>query len=365
MYERVIGRDLCTLCGACLSLCPYLLSFEGRIVALNQCDLTQGRCFDYCPRTEVDIEVIHQKVFRHGYKDIEMGSFRRVFMSRATDKGFRDRAQNGGVVSTVMDFALKEDIIDAAVLTHRDVNHLPEGRVVRARGEVLACAGSSYVAGPTLESLNKKNWKETERIGIVGTPCQVLALAKMRDSALEKRTPIDQVSLVVGLFCTWAFTYDLFLAFLERRVGASQIYKLDITPPPERLLKVRTDSESLDIPLDEVRPFIRPTCGVCLDMTCELADISVGTVEGLEGWNTVAVRTERGEELFSLAEARGVVETRPLPKESLKHLRAASLGKKQRALLKLKDGGELGNGYLKLSPELIQRILSGVTEDDA
>ena len=365
MYERVIGRDLCALCGACLSLCPYLWSFEGRIVALNQCDLTQGRCFDYCPRTEVDIEAIHQKVFRHGYKDIEMGSFRRILMSRATDQGFRDRGQSGGVVSTFIDSALKEDIIDAAVLTHRDVNHLPEGRVVRTREEVLACAGSSYVASPTLESLNKMNWKETERIGIVGTPCQVLALAKMRDSALEKRTPIDQVSLVVGLFCTWAFSYDLFLAFLERRVGGSQIYKLDITPPPERLLKVSTDSESLDIPLDEVRPFIRPTCGVCLDMTCELADISVGTVEGLEGWNTVVVRTQRGEELFSLAEARGVVETRPLPEESLKHLRAASLGKKQRALLTLKDGGELGHVYLRLSPELIQRILSGVTEDDA
>lgn len=365
MYGRVIGRDLCALCGACLSLCPYLRSFEGRIVKLNQCDLTQGRCFDYCPRIEVDLEAIHQKVFQHGYKEIEMGPFRRILMSRATDQGFRDRAQSGGVVSTVIDFALKEGIIDAAVLTHRDVNHLPEGRVVHTRGEVLACAGSSYVAGPTLESLNKRDWKETERVGIVGTPCQVLALAKMRDSTLEKRTPIDQVSLVVGLFCTWAFTYNLFLAFLRRLVGASQIYKLDITPPPERLLKVTTDSETLDIPLDEVRPFIRPTCGVCLDMTCELADMSVGTVEGLEGWNTVVVRTERGEELFSLAEATGVVETRPLPEENLKHLRAASLVKKQRALLTLKDGGELGNGYLSLSPELIQRILSGVTEDDA
>lgn len=359
MYDRVIGRDLCTLCGACTSLCPYLRSFEGRIVNLNQCDLTEGRCFRYCPRTEVDLEDIHQKVFKHVYKDIEMGPFRRVLMSRAADKGFRDRAQSGGAVSILLDFALKQGIIDAAILTYRDENHHPEGRVAHNRDDVLACAGSSYVAGPTLEAFNKGDWKENERIGIVGTPCQVLALAKMRTSNLEKGTSIDQVSLVVGLFCTWAFTHDPFLLYLRKCVGASPIRKLDITPPPERLLKVSTDSGTLDIPLDEVRPFIRPACGVCLDMTCELSDVSVGTVEGLEGWNTVVVRTDRGVELFGLAEAAGVVETRALPGENLRHLREASLLKKQRALMVLKERGELEDGYLRLSPELIQRILSG------
>jgi len=180
----------------------------------------------------------------------------------------------------------------------------------------------------------------------------------MRVSNLQKRTPVDQVALVVGLFCTWAFTYAPFMAFLQQRTGGSPIRKLDITPPPERLLKVTTDSTTLDVPLDEVRPFIRPTCALCLDMTSELSDISVGTAEGFEGWNTVIVRTNTGEELLKLAEAAEAIETRPLPRENMKHLLEASLLKKQRALKNLEERGELETGYLKMSSKLIQRILS-------
>ncbi|MFC1534734.1 hypothetical protein ACFL7M_15380 [Thermodesulfobacteriota bacterium] len=49
LHDCVIGKDLCALCGACASMCPYLRSFEGRIVNLNQCDLSEGRCYEYCP----------------------------------------------------------------------------------------------------------------------------------------------------------------------------------------------------------------------------------------------------------------------------------------------------------------------------
>jgi coenzyme F420 hydrogenase subunit beta len=361
LKERVINKDLCTLCGACLSLCPYLRSFEGRVVNVSPCDLSQGRCFDYCPRTEIDLDIVYQSVFQNGYKDVEIGPFKRILMARSADLNLQEKAQSGGVVSALMDFALKEGIINAAVLTHRDTNQLPEGRIVHNYEEILACAGSSYVAGPTLEGLNKGRWKETDRIGMVGTPCQTLALAKMKSSDLERRPPIDQVKLVVGLFCTWAFTYNPFIAFLQERAGGSKIHKLDITPPPERLLKVTTDSATLEIPLDEVRPFIRPACGVCLDMTSELSDISVGTVEGIEGWNTVIVRTDRGEEVFDHAVAAGILETRTLPEEKMIHLREASVLKKQRALKALTEQEGLDKSYLGPSSELIQRLLVDIS----
>ena len=56
-----------------------------------------------------------------------------------------------------------------------------------------------------------------------------------------------------------------------------------------------------------------PTCGYCFDMTSEFADISVGSVEGLEGWNTVIIRTENGAELMDMAKAKGKVDTSTLP----------------------------------------------------
>jgi len=207
LEDRVISRDLCTLCGACASLCPYLRPAQGKIAKIHNCDIVDGRCFDYCPRTEVDMESLHRKIFGQGYQDIELGPLKRIIMARATDAGVREKAQTGGVVSTLMSFALKEGIIDAAVLTQRDASHLPEGFVAGQPEEVLNCAGSSYVAGPTLEALNRGPLEGKEKIGVVGIPCQVLALGKMKSSALETRTPIDRVALVIGLFCTWALLW--------------------------------------------------------------------------------------------------------------------------------------------------------------
>jgi coenzyme F420 hydrogenase subunit beta len=329
------------------------------MVRLNPCDLGEGRCFAYCPRTEIDLNRVHRAVFEQDYQDLAIGPYKRVLAARATHDEIRNKAQSGGTVSALVSFALEAGIIDGAVLTRRGEGFLPQGQVVRERQGVLACAGSSYVATPTLEAFNREPWGANEKIGIVGTPCQVFAVANMRASSLEKKTPIDQVRLVIGLFCTWALSYEPFLAYLKTRVDVSRIRKLDITPPPERLLKAITDTETIDIPLDEVRPSVCTTCGVCLDMTSELSDLSVGTVEGLSGWNTVVVRSERGEALVEGCERAGGIEVNVLPEENLKHLKAASLLKKRRALEALKQRGELDNGYSKISAELARKILSG------
>jgi coenzyme F420 hydrogenase subunit beta len=358
LEEKVFGRDLCAACGACLSLCPYLRSWKGRVVKLDDCNLEEGRCFAYCPRTEVDLNEVYQKIFGKSYEEIEMGPFRQILMARAKDPNWRKKAQTGGVVSSLIDFALREKMIEAGILTPRDGDLLPHGKIITSRKAVLSCAGSSYVSGPTLEAFNKGPWKEKERIGIVGLPCQVLALARMRTSKLEKKTPIDRVNLVIGLFCTWALDYKPFMTFLYKRIGSRSIKKLNITPPPERILEVSVGNKLYRISVDDIRPFIRQSCRVCFDMTAELSDISIGTVEGKEGWNTVIVRTAPGENLFRQAKKAGVIETRPLPKDNLSHLKEASLLKKRRALDALNEKGGVEKNYFTLSPHLIKRILS-------
>jgi coenzyme F420 hydrogenase subunit beta len=358
LEEKVFNRNLCAACGACLSLCPYLRSWKGKVVKLDDCNLEEGRCFDYCPRTEVDLDRVYQGVFGKSCEEISMGPVRRILMAKAKDSVWKKRAQTGGVVSSLVDFALKEGRIQAGVLTSREEDLLPQGRMITGRKGVLSCAGSNYVSGPTLEALNRGPWKGEERIGIVGLPCQVLALAKMKTSALGKRTPIDRVDLVIGLFCTWAFDYEPFLAFLNERVGNGSIEKLNMTPPPERMLEVTSGKKLYRLPVDDIRPFIRPSCKVCLDMTAELSDVSVGTVEGKEGWNTVIVRTVVGEDLLKRAKKAGIIETRSLPKGSLNHLKEASLLKKRRGLEGLSDIGGIEKVYGKAPGNLIERILS-------
>ncbi len=336
LEDRVLSEGLCTACGACLSLCPYLRSWQGRVVKLHDCGLEEGRCFAYCPRAEVDPGPLQRKAYdKNG--DVEMGPVRKVLMARAKDSVWREKAQSGGVVSALIDFALGKRAMDAAILTLRETDLLPKGGIVRNREDVLKCTGSSYVSGPTLEALHKGPWPKEERVGVVGLPCQCQAIARMRSSSLEKKTPVDRVELVIGLFCTWALEYEPFHAFLKKRLDHSNILRMEITPPPERLLKIYADKSLQMIPLDEIRPFIRKGCQECMDMTAEFSDISAGTVEGIEGWNTVIIRSDRGERLFKEAEDEGVVESQPLPEEHLDHLREASLLKKERGMNTLKE----------------------------
>lgn len=365
LEEKVFNEDLCAVCRACLSLCPYLRSWKGRVVKLDDCSLEEGRCFAYCPRVKVDLDEIHQKVFGKSYDEVDLGPVRKILMARAKNSLWRKKAQTGGVVSSLMDFAFREKIIQAGILTPRDGGLLPRGRIIKSRREILHCVGSSYVSGPTLEALNRGPWEGEERIGIVGLPCQVLALARMKVSTLEKRTPIDQVNLIIGLFCTWALDYKLFVAFLNERVGGRSVKKLNITPPPERILEISVGNELYRVPVDEIRPFIRPSCRVCFDMTAELSDISVGTVEGKKNWNKVIVRTEAGDKLLMKAKKADVIETRALPEDHLNHLREASVLKKKRALDALNERGGIENAYFTLSPHLRKRILSESGETSA
>ena len=68
-------------------------------------------------------------------------------------------------------------------------------------------------------------------------------------------------------------------------------------------------------------------------MTAEKADLSVGTAEGMDGWNTVLVRSTAGKDLISSAIEAGRIQAGGLPEENLKHLEWASKNKRERGHL--------------------------------
>jgi coenzyme F420 hydrogenase subunit beta len=360
LQSDVLARDLCSLCGACLGMCPYLVAHKGRVVALDECILPQGRCYVFCPRTSLNLDLLSHAVFGAAYSADELGTVQEIAIARARDDSIRSKAQYGGTVTALTCFALDQGLIDSAVLTASDENMLPSGTLADNTAQIRDSAGSNFVAAPTVAAFNRESGKDIRSIGVVATPCQALALAKMKASPLDDRNNIDKLKLIIGLFCTWALRYDDFARFLTAKVPLRQIVKFDIPPPPANIFQVFTDSGRIDIPLDQVRPFIRPTCDVCIDMTAEFADISVGSAEGVEGWNTLIVRSHAGRELVEAARAKGIIETAPLPQQNLDHLKEASLLKKKRGLNKVIEttGSDQDLLYLKLSSEAVKGLLS-------
>ena len=177
----VIDRGLCALCGACVGMCPYLVAHRGRIVALDDCAVEQGRCHAFCPRVATDLDAASNAVFAAPFDAAPIGRAAEVLIARAAREGVRSKAQYGGTVSALVAFAIERGFIDSAVLTRSDASMLPAGVLVRDADDVLAHAGSNYAAAPTLAAFNREARRDDVRsIGVVATPCQALALAKMR-----------------------------------------------------------------------------------------------------------------------------------------------------------------------------------------
>jgi coenzyme F420 hydrogenase subunit beta len=338
LQTKVIDRGLCTLCGGCVGTCPYFVAYRGRIVVRDICDLSDGRCSAVCPRLSLDLDKISETIFGVPYAWDELGTVKTVFMTRSTDTTIKAKAQDAGTVTALSIFALEEGIIDSAVLTLFEDKSLPKGIVASTRDGVLRCASSSYIATPTIETFNRAAQNNSRKsIGVIGTPCQVLALAKMRVAPPDKCKNMDKLKLVIGLFCTWALSYPDFAQFLEKEMP-DKIVKYDVPPHPANVLVIYTEKGHIDILLDKVLPFVRPACQVCSDLTSEFADISVGSGRReVRDWNTVIVRTDRGMRLIDAARKKGVIETRDIPEENLSRLKVASYNKKKRALSNIVD----------------------------
>ena len=46
-----------------MGMCPYLISYEGRVVVRDKCGLPEGRCGSFCPRIGVDLDALHKAMF--------------------------------------------------------------------------------------------------------------------------------------------------------------------------------------------------------------------------------------------------------------------------------------------------------------
>jgi coenzyme F420 hydrogenase subunit beta len=361
LVSEVVDNNLCALCGACTGNCPYLAYYKGRIALLDNCSRTdEAQCYEYCPRTYTDMNAISQKVFSAPYVENEIGTVKHVLMARATDPIIRGKAQYGGAVTALLSLALADGLIDGVVLTKTSDAQAPTPFLAQSVDDVLKCAGSSYMACPVLERYNQIDKGDTSRLGIVAMPCQVLSVAKMKTESTKNRASVDNVKLVIGLFCTWALSPDKFYKFLKDNLDPAKVKKFDVPPPPANRFDIYTASDKISFPLEQIRKFTMPTCMYCLDMTSEFADISVGSVEGTEGWNTVIVRTDAGADLMERAKKKGKLQIDKLPASNLEHLKDAALLKKRRALNEIiKRSGDKNNLlYLGLSPQLTKKLLA-------
>ena len=296
------------------------------------------------PGGQVDLEALRQALYDPAELTPELGAVKGLYMTRATHEQVRARAQHGGTVSALVALALQEGIIDTAVLAGRQQSHRSESVAVSDPGQVAEQAGSKFVVAPTVAKFNEVSQGPAAAIGVVATPCQALALARMRVAPTpgdEER--VAKLKLVVGLFCGWALSWRALHGLLEQTTGSRTILGMDIPPSKHQIMELTTDQGVVEIPMEQVQACVRESCSYCYDLTCEFSDLSVGSArspEGWEvdrGWNQVLVRSELGRDLLELARDRGLLEFKEVPPENLEKLRRAALGKKNTCVAHLEE----------------------------
>ncbi|MDX9789120.1 MAG: Coenzyme F420 hydrogenase/dehydrogenase, beta subunit C-terminal domain [Desulfobacterales bacterium] len=364
--ETVLQNSLCTGCGACVHLCPYFAHYRDHTVILNECDGTQGRCYTYCPRTPTDLAALQQNGFDPVDLTPELGAIKALYLTRATNETVRSAAQHGGTVTTLMHLALAEGLIDTAVLANQSENLLAESCAIGCSDDLTSQSKSKFIVAPTVATFNQTAQGSARAIGVVATPCQALALAKMRAySVPQDKEKMAKLKLVIGLFCGWALSWERFKSILDQQFQSRKILKIDIPPSKHQCMEVTTDSGTVEIPLAMIETCVRDNCRYCFDMTCEFADLSVGSARSADGWavdkgwNQVIVRTETGRQLMESARAKGLLEFKAVPTENLEKLKQASLNKKRNCLTHLieKSGNRQQLTYLNATDPVVRFVL--------
>jgi len=316
LLRDVIRKDLCVGCGTCVSVCPTMaIDFkEGSPTLVGQC-IACGMCYANCPRTEHELEDLEEETFGRVREDEEelTGVMKNAYAVRAKDDNLRTDAQDGGAVTAILSSFLSSGG-DAAIVAGTDSEKpwLPEPVVVRDPEEVKKYVGTKYTSSPTMVgTISAIKEYESDKIAVVGTPCQMLGLTRTRTGEFKSGKIDEAIDLKIGLFCMETYDYDKLMDYLEEQgIDPSQITRFEIKSG--KFYAYEEDEVLHEVKISTLKDLVRHCCHYCGDFASELSDISVGNVGSPDKWSTVITRTERGEEALKNAEDAGLIEVKPL-----------------------------------------------------
>ena len=287
---EVVNDNLCTGCGTCVALCPLSAidmvkdDYKGVYVPkldkekCNQC----GICYQVCPGHSIDFKQLNQDIFSRDPDDFFLGNYLNCYIGYATDYDIRYNSSSGGIVTSLLVFALEEGLIDGALVTRmkKDKPLEPEPFIARTKDEIISAARSKYCPVPANIAL--KEILETDgKYAVVGLPCH---LHGIRKAEIVNKKLKDSVVLHVGIFCAKTISFRGTEDLLHRKgIHKEEIEELNYRGngyPGGMLIKLRNGSRSF-IALSDyydtkfgLFPPLR--CTLCYDHSSELTDISLG-----------------------------------------------------------------------------------------
>jgi coenzyme F420 hydrogenase subunit beta len=339
---RIVREGLCHRCGACIGICPagtFDVGPGGYPVQVGKC-VECDKCVQVCSGIGVDYPVLGAALYGEGYRYGQfLGPVKAAYVGYSLDDEIRWRGTSGGLVTQLLVHLLESGRITGALVVVNDPGDpaMAKGVIARSREELMTAAQSKYTTSPSLAALRDLKG-EKGRIAVVCVPCQVHALRKAFafDRKLGRR-----ISLVIGLYCHFKLDDSAsreLAAVTSRGRHARRVWyrRKDGQGWPHNTVEIDfSDGSHWRSPLgpadtvnilSHVTPLGR--CLTCLDVTSELADISVGDpwIRNEEGrWkysapgglSSVIARSKEGEAALRSAVEAGRISLKPIPAEEI------------------------------------------------
>lgn len=186
----------------------------------------------------------------------------------------------------------------------------------------------------------------SEKVAIVSTPCQIQAASK-----IQKFISTTPITLKIGLFCMENFSYSYF---------KEQLAKLNINYDDIKKFRIEKgyafitvdDDKVVKIPLVDLKGVVRKNCHVCMDLTSENADISVGSIGSDDEYSTVIIRSMEAQHIIDDAIREGYFKSKPLTQKQVGLLNRLSEKKKSDNLENIEEH------ELRSKPVLYMREIS-------
>jgi coenzyme F420 hydrogenase subunit beta len=315
LIEDVVRTDLCVTCGTCVAVCPVsVIELRNGVPELVGECIECGLCYSNCPRTDFNINEMDNRVFNRGRSSIEeiVGVYSKVYKARTKVPEIYERAQDGGVVSSILTSFISEGG-DGVIVAGLDETKtwVPRPVIGKTSEDIIGAAGTKYTSSPTLLGVKEAvKSQKLENIAVVGTPCQIRGLSKLTEGKFRNKKYSDAVKLKLGLFCMETFRYDDWIEYLENNnIDPEEVTKFEIKNG--RFYAKKGDEVIHKTKLKNVKDLVRPCCHHCDDFTCEYSDVSIGNVGSPDGWSTVIVRNKKGEKALRKAEKADLIELEP------------------------------------------------------
>ena len=291
---RVIPRvdeGQCTSCGLCLSVCP----------GVHFCNALSERL----------------------PSDPFIGTALECFVGRASDEQTFLNSQSGGVVTGLLIHALRQKIIQAAIVTVMKPGNPPYAEAVLAttEGQILAAQGSKYVPVPLLSVLRDVEENDLS-VAVIGLPCHLHGLSNLID--LRPSTK-EHIVFTIGLICDRIMTRAS-VDYLIRRAGmnetASLLHFRDKSAGgyPGSIRIIVKEGDSVVLPAHDRKrikdAFTPARCRLCFDKLNVFSDVTVGDPWGIanadtkNGESVVVCRNEKGCNLVADAVRHQIVTLR-------------------------------------------------------